>query len=123
MPPGLANVPCEETFSAALYPQLLSCDALKRRINAVFAGHLSRDLRRCRKRPLALAIDLTLIASYGKHPLDDPHVSRGQAQRGTNTVFAYATAYLILQGQRFTLAVTPVTRSRSRRCCGSGSRR
>ena len=34
-----------------------------------------------------------------------------QAKRGTNSFFAYATAYLVLQGQRFTLAVTPVMRS------------
>ena len=30
---------------------------------------------------------------------------------GTHSFFAYATAYVMLHGQRFTLAVTPVTRS------------
>ncbi len=32
-------------------------------------------------------------------------------QGGTNSFFAYATAYLVLHGERFTLAVSPVTRS------------
>ena len=58
----LKDAPCEETFAAALSPQLLDVDALRRRINAAFAAHLPRALRRRRKRPLTLAIDLTLIA-------------------------------------------------------------
>jgi len=109
----LAKAPYEETYTAALYPQLHDLNALKRRINAAIADHLPHALRRRRKRPLALAIDLTLIASYGQHPLDDAHVYRSQAQRGTNSFFASATASLILHGQRFTLAVNPVTRSES----------
>jgi hypothetical protein len=106
----LAKAPCEETFTAALYPQLIDVDAIKRRVNAAFAGHLPRALRR-RKRPLTIAVDLTLIAYYGKHPLDDPQIYRSQAKRGTNSFFAYATVYLVLHGERFTLAVAPVTRS------------
>ena len=105
----LDKAPCEETFTAALYPQLIDVDGIKRRVNAAFAAHLPRALRRC-KRPLAIAVDLTLIAYYGKHSLDDMHVYRSQAKRGTNSFFAYATAYLVLHGERFTLAVTPVTR-------------
>ena len=31
----------------------------------------------------------------------------------TNSFFAYATVYLVLHGERFTLAVAPVTRSES----------
>src|SRR5512135_3501532 len=109
----LAKAPCEETFTAALYPQLLDVDALQRRVNAAFADHLPRTLRRRRKRPLRMAVDLTLIAYYGKHPLDDPLIYRGQAKRGTNSFFADVTAYLVLHGERFTLAVAPVTRSKS----------
>ena len=108
----LVKAPCEETFTAALYPQLLDVDLIKRRVNAAFAGHLPRAIRRG-KRPLTIAIDLTLIAYYGKHPLDDMNVYRSQAKRGTNSFFAYATAYLVLRGERFTLAVIPVTRSES----------
>src|SRR6202046_994177 len=67
----LAKAPCQETFTAALYPQLTDVDAIKRRVNAAFAGHLPRAIRRQRKRPLMVAVDLTLIAYYGKHSLDD----------------------------------------------------
>src|SRR4051812_38070285 len=100
----LAKAPCEETFTAALYPQLSYVGAIKRRVNAAFAGHLPRALRR-RKRALTIAADLTLIAYYGKHEPDDPQIYRSQAKRGTNSFFAYATAYLVLRGERFTLAV------------------
>jgi Transposase DDE domain len=109
----LAKAPCEETFTAALYPQLLDVGEIKRRVNAAFADHLPRALRRRRKRPLMMAVDLTLIAYYGKHDLDDPQIYRSQAKRGTNSFFAYATVYLVLHGERFTLAVAPVTRSES----------
>jgi hypothetical protein len=105
----LKKAPCEETFTAALYPQLLDVDLIKHRVNAAFAAHLPRALRR-RKRPLTLAADLTLLCYYGKHDLDDPQVYRSQAKRGTNSFFAYATVYLVLHGERFTLAVAPVTR-------------
>src|ERR1700682_2319323 len=111
----LDKAPCEETFTAALYPQLHDLNALKRRINAALVDHPPRALRRRRKRPpaVALALALPLIASYGRHSLDDAHIYRSQAKRGTHTFFAYATASLILHGQRFTLAVIPVTRSES----------
>ena len=45
---------------------------------------------------------------YGQHSLESREIYRSQAKGGTNSFFAYATAYLVLQGQRFTLAVTPV---------------
>ena len=68
-------------------------------------------MRRPRKRPLRLGVDLTLLPYYGQHSLESREIYRSQAKRGTNSFFAYATAYLVLQGQRFTLAVTPVMRS------------
>ena len=108
----LAKAPCEETFTAALYPQLTDVNAIKRRVNAAFAGHLPRAIRRG-QRPLTIAADLTLLPYYGKHSLDDPQVYRSQAKRGTNSFFAYATVYLVVHGQRFTLAMAPVTRSES----------
>jgi len=107
----LANVPSEETFSKALYAQLFCLEQLKRKVNAAFVAHLPRALRRQRKRPLRVAIDLTLIPYYGQHPLDSREIYRSKAKAGTHSFFAYATAYVMLHGQRFTLAVTPVTRS------------
>ena len=109
----LAKAPCEETFTAALYPQLIDVNQIKRGVNAAFASHLPRALRRRLKRSLTIAADLTLLAYYGEYALDDPRIYRSQAKRGTNSFFAYATVYLVLHGERFTLAVAPVTRSES----------
>ena len=74
-------------------------------------AHLPRALRRRRKRPLRVIVDLTLIPYYGQHPLDSLEIYRSKKKAGTRSFFAYATAYVLLHGQRFTLAVTPVTRS------------
>ena len=107
----LRDAPCEETYANALYANLFCLEELKRKVNAAFVDHLPRPLRRPRKRPLRLSVDLTLLPYYGQHSLESREIYRSQAKRGTNSFFAYATAYLVLQGQRFTLAVTPVMRS------------
>ena len=107
----VADVPSEETYAKALYAQLFCLEELKRKVNAAFTAHLPRALRRRRKRPLRVAIDLTLIPYYGQYPLGHPEIYRSKAKAGTHSFFAYATAYVMLHGQRFTLAVTPVTRS------------
>src|SRR5512135_1396904 len=109
----LKDAPCEETYAHALYANLFWLEQLKRKINAAFVDHLPRPLRRPRKRPLRVGVDLTLLPYYGRHSLDSREIYRSQAKRGTSSFFAYATAYLVLHGQRFTLAVTPVTRSES----------
>jgi len=107
----LAGVPSEQTYANALYANLFCLEALKRKVNAAFRAHLPRALRRRRRRPLRVAIDLTLLPYYGQHPLGHPLIYRSKAKAGTRSFFAYATAYAMLHGQRFTLAVTPVTRS------------
>jgi hypothetical protein len=101
---GLAS---EETIRKALYASLPEFAALQRQLNAALAGRLPRALRR---RPQRLAIDLTLIPYHGE-PFHDPkEVYRGLAKDGTSHFHAYATAYVILKGQRFTVALTAVAR-------------
>jgi putative transposase len=107
----LADAPCEETYFNALYANLFCLEDLKRKINAAFRAHLPRALCRKRKRPLRLIVDLTLLPYYGQHSLDSREIYRSQRKAGTRSFFAYATAYVLLHGQRFTVAVTPVTRS------------
>jgi len=107
----LAGAPGETTYATALYAELFCLEQLKRKVNAAFRAHLPRALRRRRKRPLRVIIDLTLLPYYGQHPLDSREIYRSQRKAGTRSFFAYATAYVRLHGQRFTLAVTPVTRS------------
>src|SRR4051794_34934953 len=54
----LAKAPCEETFTAALYPQPVDVERIKRQVNAAFGDQMPRALRRRRKRPLTIAVDL-----------------------------------------------------------------
>ncbi len=107
----LRDVPREDTYAKALYANLFCLAQLKRKVNAAFRAHLPRALRRRRKRPLRICIDLTLLPYYGKHPLDSREIYRSKVKAGTHSFFAYATACVMLHDQRFTLAVTSVTRS------------
>jgi len=107
----LQHAPCDDTYAKALYINLRSLEPIVRKVNAAFRAHLPRALRRQRKRPLRVIVDLTLIPYYGQHPLDSLEIYRSQKKAGTRSFFAYATAYVLLHGERFTLAVTPVTRS------------
>jgi putative transposase len=107
----LRDAPCEETYAKALYVNLRALEPIVRKVNAAFRAHLPRALRRRRKRPLRVIVDLTLIPYYGRHPLDSIEIYRGEKKAGTRSFFAYATAYVLLKGQRFTLAVVPVTRT------------
>jgi Transposase DDE domain len=107
----LRDAPCEETYAKALYVNLRALEPIVRKVNAAFRAHLPRALRRRRQRPLRVIVDLTLIPYYGRHPLDSIEIYRGEKKAGTRSFFAYATAYVLLHGQRFTLALVPVTRT------------
>ena len=61
-----------------------------------------------RKHLQRLAIDLTLIPYHGRPFRDLTEVYRGQAQSGTSHFHAYATAYVVRKGQRYTVALTGV---------------
>ena len=73
-------------------------------------GHLPKDLRR---RPQTLAIDMTLLPYYGADARTDPHVYRSKPRRGTSSFYAYASAYIVRSGQRYTVALMPVTRGQA----------
>jgi putative transposase len=55
-----------------------------------------------------IAIDLTEIPYHGEPFRDPEEVRRGQPKSGTTHFHAYASAYVVRHGQRFTLALTPV---------------
>ena len=101
---GLAS---EETIRKALYASLPEFAELQRQLNRALAGRLPRALRR---RPQRLAIDLTLIPYHGEPFRDPEEVYRGLAKDGTSHFHAYATAYVVLKGQRFTVALTAVAK-------------
>ncbi len=101
---GLAS---EETIRKALYASMPEFAELQRQLNRALAGRLPRALRR---RPQRLAIDLTLIPYHGEPFRDPAEVYRGLAKDGTSHFHAYATAYVVLKGQRFTVALTAVAK-------------
>ena len=103
----LRDAPSDETVRKALLATLPDCAVLQRQLNAALAGHLPRALR---KHPQRLAIDLTLIPYHGQ-PFRDLHaIDRGQAKDGASHFHASATAYIIRKGQRYTVALTGVTK-------------
>ena len=103
----LEDIPAEETLRKALIASLPDYVALQKQLNRALAGNLPRGLRRGRQR---IAIDLTLIPYHGSHFHDPKEIYRSLAKSGTSHFHAYATAYVVLQGERFTVALTPVAK-------------
>src|SRR3954471_2083894 len=106
----LRDAPSDETARKALLATLPDYAVLQRQLNAALAGHLPKALR---KRLQRLAIDLTLIPYHGQPFRDLDEIYRGQAKDGTSHFHAYATAYVIRKGQRYTVALTGVTKGES----------
>jgi putative transposase len=105
----LKHAPCHETIRKALHANLPDLDELQKRLNLALAACIDRRLRRhlCRVKR-SVAVDLHLKPYHGKPQSDADELVRGQAKSGTSHFHAYATAYLVLRGQRFTLALTYV---------------
>src|SRR5882724_12418408 len=101
----LAQTPSDETVRQALLATLPDYAELQRRVNRALQGDLPKALRRRRQR---LAIDVTLITYHGQPFAQAQEIYRGQAKSGTSHFHAYATAYVIRKGQRFTVALTSV---------------
>lgn len=102
---SLSKAPSDTATRTALLATLPAIDELQRRLSRTLQGDLPQALRR-RRQPLA--IDLTLLPYHGE-PLEDAReVYRGQAKSGTSHFHAYATAYVIKKGQRYTVALAYV---------------
>ncbi len=98
----LADAPDSDTVLGHLARQLDDPDVLDRRVRAALAATLPRAVRRAAAR---VAVDVTLIPYHGQ-PKDDPdEIFRSQPKSGTTHFHAYATAYLVRHGHRFTLAL------------------
>jgi Transposase DDE domain len=75
------------------------------RLRTALTTHLPRTVRRGR---WPVACDLTLIPYHGRPFADPAEIYRGQPKSGTTHFHAYATACLVHEGRRFTLAVIGV---------------
>lgn len=103
----LSEAPSDTALHDALLATLPDTQELQRRLNRALQGDLPRGLRR-RRQPMA--IDLTLIPYHGQPLRDLSEIFRSQAKSGTTHFHAYATAYVIQEGRRFTVALTMVQR-------------
>ena len=99
-----------ETLRRALLATLPEYAELQRRVNRALMGDCPKAVRKRRQR---LAIDLHLVPYYGQPFADAKEIYRSQAKAGTNNFHAYASAYIVCHGQRFTVALTPVERGES----------
>ena len=104
---ALRAAPSDTAAHDALLATLPAIAELQRRLNRALQGDLPKALRR-RRQPLA--IDLKLVPYHGEPLRDADEVYRSQARDGTSHFHAYATAYVTRHGQRFTVALTRVTK-------------
>jgi Transposase DDE domain len=105
---GLRDAPSDTAAHDALLATLPAMAELQRRLNRALQGDLPHALRQ-RRQPLA--VDLTLIPYHGQPLRDLSEIFRSQAKSGTSHFHAYATAYVLRKGRRFTVALTSVGRS------------
>lgn len=104
----LLRVPDEHALAEALYSTLPDYNELRRRVQNALLGHVPEALRRSAQ---VIAIDLTLLPYYGADRKTNTQIYRGQSKKGSNSFYAYATAYVIRKGMRYTLALRAVIRS------------
>jgi hypothetical protein len=102
---ALLGAPTYTAVHTALLATLPHLPELQRRVNRALQGDLPKALRR---KPQPLAIDLHLVPYHGHYLHDEKEVYRSQAKNGTSHFHAYATAYVIRKGCRFTVALTCV---------------
>lgn len=101
----LADAPSDQTIRNALAATLPEIAELQRRLNLALVTHVPRALRR---KSRMVAIDLTLIPYHGQPARDKKEIFRGEPKSGTTHFHAYATAVVLHNGYRYTLALVRV---------------
>jgi len=102
---ALKDAPSDQAARDALLATLPDYLRLQRCLNRALADGLPKALRRRRQR---LALDLTLVPYYGQPFAEAAELYGGAAKAGTQLFHAYATAYVIYRGCRWTVALRPV---------------
>ncbi len=101
----LSAAPSDQALRDALRETLPPIDETQRRLNAGLAADLPKALRKRRQR---MAIDLTLLPYHGEPYRSAAEIYRSDPKSGTSHFHAYATAYVVRHGRRFTVAITRV---------------
>ena len=101
----LRDAPSDQAVRDALVALCPDPVPLEQRVNRLFAAQFPQGLR---KRSHRVAIDLTLVPYHGQPHQQPTEIYRGQAKSGTTHFHAYATAYIVRRGQRFTVALIRV---------------
>jgi putative transposase len=102
----LARAPSAPTVLGPLAGQLSDLDALEGHVNALLATLIPKGLGQRGRR---VAIELLELPYHGT--VEETHhdaVCRGKAKQGTTHFFPSATAYAIVRGKRYTLALCRV---------------
>src|SRR5277367_1769378 len=102
---ALSNAPSDTAAHDALLAGLPDFAELQRRLGRALQGNLPKAVRRKRQ---PMAIDLTLIPYHGQHLYHIDEIYRSQAKSGTSHFHAYATAYVVRAGLRFTVGLMAV---------------
>ncbi len=106
---ALRDAPSFTAVHDALLASLPSTHHLQLRINRALQGDLPRPLTR--RQPVA--IDLKLVPYHGQPLADADEIYRSQAREGTSHFHAYATAYVVCKGQRYTVALAYIKKGQS----------
>jgi len=102
----LEGAPSGPTVLGTLSRQLSDLDALEGHVNDLLARLIPKGLG---KRGRRVAMDLVALPYHGT--VDEAHqdeVCRSKAKGGTTHFFTYATAYAVVRGRRYTLAMCRV---------------
>jgi hypothetical protein len=101
----LADAPSDQTIRNALAATLPDIAELQRRLNLALVTRVPKALRR---KSRMVAIDLTLIPYHGQPARDKKEIFRGEPKSGTTHFHAYATAVVLHNGYRYTVALVRV---------------
>lgn len=107
----LERAPSGPTVLGTLAQQLSDLEALEDHVNALLARLLPKSLG---KRGRLVAIDLIALPYHGT--VEEAHkdeVCRSKAKGGTTHFFTYATAYAVVRGRRYTLAMCRIRAKQS----------
>lgn len=100
----LQGVPCASYVLRQLTGQFHDIVRLEKELNKVLIHQLPKQLKHKKRR---VAIDVVDIPFHGTTK-NDSDVRRSKAKSGTTHFFSYATAYVVFQGNRYTLALVRV---------------